>query len=144
MILTVAAALVPFAVACGGEAAGGGPAAARPPVTGVDWKVDSVTADGTTHHAPATARLRVDEDGGAAGNLGCNHFSARATVHGDRITFGALRTTKMACDRARMAFERALARTLDGRTLTIAAGDGGLTLTAGRDDLVRLTRGAPG
>ncbi|MET8946595.1 META domain-containing protein [Streptomyces sp. NPDC004542] len=140
---TAAAALVPLAVACGGERAGSGSVAVRQPVTGVDWRVDSVTADGALHRAPASARLRIDEGGRAAGNLGCNQFSARATVRGDRITFGDLRTTRMACDRPRMTFERTLARALAGQTLTVRTDDGKLTATNGHGDRVHLTRSAP-
>ncbi|MFG2606916.1 META domain-containing protein [Streptomyces sp. NPDC048514] len=140
MTLMVAAALVPFAVACGGGKAESGAVSVQQPVTGIDWRVDGVTVGGTTRHAPATARLRIDEDGRAAGNLGCNQFSARATVHGDRITFGDLRTTRMACAPERMDFERALARTLTTGTLLAEAGKAKLTLTDGEGDRVHLSR----
>lgn len=114
------------------------------PVTGVDWRVESVTAGGATLRAPAAARLRVDEDGHAAGNLGCNLFSAQTALHGDRITFGGLRTTRMACEPARMTFERALAGVLSGRTLTLTVGAGGgeLTLATGHGERVHLVRNA--
>ncbi|WP_225832999.1 META domain-containing protein [Streptomyces sp. NK08204] len=144
-VLTAVAALLPLVVACGGRTADSGAVAAPEPVTGVEWRVDSVTAGGTVHHTPAAAspRLRIDADGKAAGNLGCNLFSARATVHGDRITFGDVRTTKMACDRARTAFEQTLARTLTAGPLTARVDDGKLTLTDGDGDAVHLSRGAP-
>ncbi|MFJ3643652.1 META domain-containing protein [Streptomyces sp. NPDC090108] len=154
----LAAALLPLVVACGGEAAGSGGAAgsgsvARDPVAGVDWRVDSVTAHGTTLRAPAAARLRVDLDsaggrgdgeGRAGGSLGCNLFSAPVTVHGDRIAFGALRTTRMACDPARMTFERTLAGVLGRHTLSSRADKGKLTLTTGHGERVDLSRNAPG
>ncbi|MFJ9816121.1 META domain-containing protein [Streptomyces sp. NPDC101151] len=146
MTLTAAAVLVPLTVACGstpGEQMGSGSVGVRQTVTGVDWRVDSLTAEGTTRHAPAAARIRIGADGKAAGNLGCNQFSARATVHGDRITMGDLRATKMACDRDRMTFERAFARVLTTGTLTAGADDGKLTLTDGDGDVVHLSRGAP-
>ncbi|ANP56042.1 heat shock protein HslJ [Streptomyces griseochromogenes] len=140
MILTAVAVLVPLTLACGSARSG---ETARP-VTGVDWRVDGLTAaDGTTRDAPAAAHLRIDTDGKAAGNLGCNQFGARATVHGDRITFGDLRTTRMACDQDRMDFERALARTLTTGTLTARSDDGKLTLTDGDGDRVDLSRHAP-
>ncbi|MEU6776545.1 META domain-containing protein [Streptomyces sp. NPDC046759] len=150
MTLAVAAVLVPLTVACGtGKADSGAvnvpqPVNAPQPVTGVDWRVDSLTVGGTTRHAPASARLRVDEDGRAAGNLGCNQFSARATVHGDRITFGDLRTTRMACAPDRMEFERALARALTTGTLTAKVDHMKLTLTDGDGDRISLSRNAPG
>ncbi|TWV53444.1 META domain-containing protein, partial [Streptomyces misionensis] len=91
--------------------------------------------------------LRIDAPAGtagtAAGNLGCNSFSAPVTLHGDRIDFGELRTTKMACDSARMAFERTLSRLLGGRTLTKTSEDGKLTLTTSHGDRVNLTRSTP-
>ncbi|MFH8339696.1 META domain-containing protein [Streptomyces sp. AM6-12] len=113
------------------------------PLTGVEWRVVSVTAGGATHPAPAAARLLLRDDGTAAGNLGCNSFSAPATVHGDRVTFGRLRTTKMACDTARMAFERLLGGLLGDRTLTGVPGHGTLTLTTSHGDHVNLTRSTP-
>ncbi|MES4887169.1 META domain-containing protein [Streptomyces sp. NPDC096012] len=140
MTLVVAAVLVPFAVACGSGKAESGAVSVQQSVTGIDWRVDDVTAGGTTRHAPATARLRIDEDGRAAGNLGCNQFSARATVHGDRITFGALRTTRMACAPDRMDFERTLARILTTGTLVAKADKAKLTLTDGDGDRVHLSR----
>ncbi|MEW2129347.1 META domain-containing protein [Streptomyces sp. NPDC005435] len=146
MTLAAAAALVPFMAACGNEVAAGsgsGSVAPRQSVTGVEWRVDSLTAGGTTLRAPAGASLRVEEDGAAAGNLGCNSFGTHATVHGDRITFGGLRTTKVACDPARMTFERALAAALDGQTLTARTEDGRLTLTGGHGERVNLTGIAP-
>ncbi|WP_251094037.1 META domain-containing protein [Streptomyces sp. Caat 7-52] len=143
LTLTAAAVLVPLTVACGNVEGDSGAVSVQQPVTGVDWRVDSLTVGGTTRHAPAAARLRIDEDGKAAGNLGCNHFSARATVHGDRITFGDLRTTRMACDRERMDFERALARTLTTGTLVAEADAAKLTLTDGDGDRVRLSRNVP-
>ncbi|MEV6117621.1 META domain-containing protein [Streptomyces sp. NPDC052109] len=145
MIRTPAAALfVALTVACGTGRADSGAVTAPQPVTGVDWRVDSLTVGGTTRDAPDTARLRIDPDGKAAGNLGCNQFSARATVHGDRITFGDLRTTRMACAPDRMAFERALSRALTTGTLVAKGEDGKLTLTDGDGDRIHLSRNAAG
>jgi heat shock protein HslJ len=131
-------------VACGTGKADSGPVSAQQPVTGVDWRVDRLTVGGTTRQAPVVARLRIDTDGKAAGNLGCNRFSARATVHGDRITIGDLRTTRMACAPDRMDFERALARALTTGTLVAKTDDGRLTLTDGNGDIVHLSRHTSG
>ncbi|WP_406437590.1 META domain-containing protein [Streptomyces sp. NBC_00631] len=139
MTLTTAAAalLVLLAVACGSE--GGGSVASRPPVTGIDWTVDSVTVDGTTHRSPAHAHVRI-EDGRAAGSLGCNQFSATAQITDDRIRLSHTRTTRMACDNARMTFERALARTLTAGPLTMKSEDRKLILTTADGDRVQLSR----
>jgi heat shock protein HslJ len=144
MTLTVAAALVPLAVACGNGTAdtGSGSVAPPPKLTGTDWRVDSVTEGGTTHRAPAAARIRIDAKGRATGNLGCNTFSAPTTIDGGRIDFGTLRTTRMACDEPRMTFERALTRALDSGALTARTDDGALTLTTGEGGRVQLTPSA--
>ncbi|MEU2064339.1 META domain-containing protein [Streptomyces sp. NPDC013455] len=136
----LAAVLLLLTLACGGRQEDSGPVSVRQSVTGVDWRVDSITVGGASQHAPAAARLRIDEDGKAAGNLGCNRFSARATVRGDRITIGDLRTTRMACGQARMDFERALARTLTTGTLVARLDAGKLTLTDGDGNRVHLSR----
>ncbi|MFF7406994.1 META domain-containing protein [Streptomyces murinus] len=135
--------LLPLAVACGAAPAHSGAVTVDEPLTGVEWRVVSVTAGGATHPAPASARLLVRDDGTAAGNLGCNSFSAPVTLHGDRVTFGQLRTTKMACDDARMAFERLLGGLLGGRALTGTPDHGKLTLTTSHGDHVNLTRSTP-
>lgn len=140
--LAVAAVLVPFTVACGGETGDSEAVSVRQPVTGIDWRVDSITVGGTTRQAPATARLRIDDDK-ASGNLGCNRFSARATVRGDRITLGDLRTTRMVCGKERMDFERAFARSLTTGTLIAERDAAKLTLTNGDGDRVQLSRSAP-
>lgn len=140
--LAVAAVLVPFTVACGGGTGDSEAVSVRQPVTGIDWRVDSITVGGTTRQAPATARLRIDDDK-ASGNLGCNRFSARATVRGDRITLGDLRTTRMACGKERMDFERAFARSLTTGTLIAERDAAKLTLTNGDGDRVQLSRSAP-
>lgn len=132
--------LLPLAVACGAALAHSGAVTEDQPLTGVEWRVVSVTAEGATHPAPASARLLLNDDGTAAGNLGCNGFSAPATLRGDHLTFGRLRTTRMACDEGRMAFERLLGGLLGGHTLTVAPGHGNLTLTTRHGDHVNLTR----
>ncbi|MFJ9345000.1 META domain-containing protein [Streptomyces sp. NPDC101237] len=134
--MTATAVLVPLAVACGGERAGA-PVASGPPVTGTEWTVAAVTADGTTRDAPSGAHLRID-DGRAAGSLGCNRFTATARVTDGRIRLSGLRTTRMACDGARTAFERALARTLTAGPLATRADGRELTLTEAGGDRVEL------
>ncbi|MFF5144178.1 META domain-containing protein [Streptomyces sp. NPDC013157] len=134
----VAAGLIALlAVACGSER--GGTVGTGPSVTGIDWTVDSVTADGTTHRAPAPAHVRI-EDGRAAGSLGCNRFSGTAQITGDQIRLSHVRTTRMACDDARMTFERTLSRTLTSGPLTMTGEGGKLTLTASGGDRVQLSR----
>ncbi|WP_055494500.1 META domain-containing protein [Streptomyces sp. TP-A0356] len=140
-VLTV----LPLAAACGnGPGSGGGSGSVGSgtdaPVTGVHWRVDSLTVGGTTRNAPAGAYLQIDDHGQAHGNYGCNGFGASAGVHGDRIHFGAAQSTDMACEKAPMAFEADFSRTLAGGTLTAAVDRNELTLTAKDGDRVRLTK----
>ncbi|MEU6364975.1 META domain-containing protein [Streptomyces sp. NPDC046931] len=137
--------LLPLAVACGTEAGSGGGSASVAPgtgssVAGVHWRVDSLTADGTTRKAPRGAYLRIDDHGRAHGNYGCNSFGASAALRGDRIDFGPAQSTEMACDKAPMAFERAFSRVLAGRSLTAAVDRDALTLTTEDGGRVHLTR----
>lgn len=134
----VAAALLALlAVACGGGR--GGTVGTVPAVTGIDWTVDSVTVDGTTLRAPARAHVKID-DGRAAGSFGCNQFSGTAQITGDQFRLSHVRTTRMACDNARMTFERTLSRTLTSGPLTMTGEGKKLTLTASGGDRVQLSK----
>ncbi|MEV0243347.1 META domain-containing protein [Streptomyces sp. NPDC050674] len=140
MTLTAAAMLVPLLAACGSEKAdgGSGSAGAGKPVTGVRWAVDSVTAGGKTQKAPGGAHVTIDK-GRAEGSFGCNHFSAEATVDGDRVRLGRTRSTQMACEDKPMAFETTLARAFSGQELKAEVDGDRLTLTTGSGDTVRLS-----
>ncbi|MDN0199497.1 META domain-containing protein [Streptomyces sp. S.PNR 29] len=140
MTLTAAAVLVPLAAACGSEKAGSGSAGVEQPLTGVHWSVDSVTVDGTTHRAPQGAHVEIDDSGTAQGNFGCNHFSAKADIDGDRVRLGDTRSTEMACEKAPMDFEETLARALTDGPLKARVTSDRLTLTTDAGDRVRLTR----
>lgn len=142
--LTAAVLLVPLAAACGGGGAGGerpgsGEVRVEQPVSGVRWNVESVTVGGAVQQAPSGAYVEI-EDGRATGNYGCNHFTAKAAVQGDRVRFSDARSTRMACERQPMAFERALAATLADGTLTAEVDGATLTLGTAHGDHVRLTR----
>ncbi|MET9777442.1 META domain-containing protein [Streptomyces sp. NPDC006367] len=142
MTLTVAAVavLVPLAAACGSEKAGGsGSVGAGTPVTGVRWSIDSVTVDGTTHQAPDSARVRIDDGGEASGSTGCNTFGARATVDGDRVRLSDATFTEKGCTDTPAGFEKSLGHVL-GAELTARAHGERLTLTTPDGDTVELSR----
>ncbi|MFJ7767577.1 META domain-containing protein [Streptomyces sp. NPDC097107] len=144
MTLTVAAAvaLVPLAAACGSEKAGGGSGSvgAGKPLTGVQWSIDSVTVDGTTHRAPDAARVRIDDSGEAAGSTGCNTFSARADIDGERVRLSDAMFTEKACEKTPIDFEKSLGRTLTTGPLTTRTEGERLTLTTSDGDTVRLSK----
>ncbi|MFJ9422406.1 META domain-containing protein [Streptomyces sp. NPDC101249] len=139
--LTLAALTVlPLVVSCGAEKADGSSVGAAASVKGVHWSVDSVTADGRTSEAPSGAYLRIDEDGGTSGDLGCNSFGGKASVTADHVSFGSLESTGMACEKTPMAFERKLSATLGAGPLALDGSGDRLTLTTGDGDRVRLTK----
>ncbi|MDA0181252.1 META domain-containing protein [Solirubrobacter phytolaccae] len=82
---------------CGGEAAQGPPA-----LEGTPWVVASGEASASF------------TDGTLSGSDGCNRYTTSYTIDGDTLRLGAIVTTKMACEPARMeradAFRAALER----------------------------------
>ncbi|MEU5375050.1 MULTISPECIES: META domain-containing protein [unclassified Streptomyces] len=136
--------LLPLAVACGTDTGSGSGSSSvgtggGSQVTGVHWRVDSLTTNGTTRSAPAGAYLLI-EDGRAEGNYGCNGFGASATVRGDRVDLGPARSTDMACAKDPMAFEASFSRTLAHGPLTAAVDRNRLTLTGEEGDRIHLTK----
>ncbi|MFJ3200459.1 META domain-containing protein [Streptomyces sp. NPDC086989] len=101
------------------------------------WTVESLVTGDTAAPLPAEAagkaRFRLSAGLAASGSLGCNRFSAQATGDGAQLTFGALTTTRMACEGAVGEVERKLTELfaadpltwdIEGRTLTLTAPDG--------------------
>jgi heat shock protein HslJ len=152
MRLTLTAlAVLPLLAACGSESAGeagsgavgsaaDGASTKKSSVTGVRWKVDSLTVGGKTEQAPDGAYLKIADNGKADGNYGCNTFGSTAAFKKGGIDFENARSTEMACGDALMKFEKTFARTLDAETFTPETTDGGLTLTTGDGDTVKLTK----
>ncbi|MDX2531015.1 META domain-containing protein [Streptomyces europaeiscabiei] len=137
---------LPLLAACGSESAGDsgsgnvGSNTTKASVTGVRWKVDSLTVGGKTEQAPDSAYLKIADDGEVNGNYGCNTFGSTAAFKEDGIDFEAARSTEMACGDVLMKFEKSFARALDTETFTAGATDDGkLTLTTADGDTVELT-----
>ncbi|MFE9483963.1 META domain-containing protein [Streptomyces spororaveus] len=120
------------------------PAVTDAPLTTTEWTVESLVSGGTAASVPAEAagkaRFTIAPDFTVSGVLGCNRFSAKATVDGSTVTFGPLTSTRMACEGAVGELERTLTELFgsgpltaktEGRTLTLTAADGkGLTAKA--------------
>ncbi|MDF3302289.1 META domain-containing protein [Streptomyces tropicalis] len=158
-------AVLPLTLACGsgvaGGAAGVGDGSAAPvpaaapagahhraadataeadvPLQGTRWDVTATGAGGTAVPVPGKARAHLVFDAGrVTGSLGCNGFSAAATVRDGRIALGPAATTRMMCDASLMTVEKDLLRLfgttvsyrIDQRTLTLTSENGG-TVTAG-------------
>lgn len=122
---------------------------AKPPVTDApltttEWTVDALISGETVSSLPADVagkvRFTLAGDSSASGSLGCNRFSAKATVDGASVTFGPLTTTRIACEGPAGEVERTLTELfgsgpltakIEGRALTLTAPDGkGLTAKA--------------
>ncbi|MGW0394867.1 META domain-containing protein [Streptomyces sp. NPDC003042] len=107
------------------------------PLTVTVWTVDSLISGESVSSVPTEvagrARFTLAPDGSASGTLGCNRFSARATVDGPTVSFGPLTTTRIACEGAAGEVERTvtdlfgsgpLTWKIQGRNLTFTAPDG--------------------
>lgn len=69
-----------------------------------EWIVEDVMGGGVIDNAQLT--LNIDEEGRASGHSGCNRFMGQATIDGEKISFGALAGTRMACAEALMDLEQ--------------------------------------
>ena len=64
-------------------------------LTGTAWVLEDLAGAGVVERGRAT--LEFDEAGRASGKGSCNRYSGPVTLSGDRISFGPLISTKMAC-----------------------------------------------
>jgi heat shock protein HslJ len=87
-ILALAATLLIFGCTTGGATAD---------LTGRDWTLTWVEGFASMPAGVATSAIRFGTDGRLGGNTGCNTASAAYSVDGDRLSIGALITTKRAC-----------------------------------------------
>ncbi|MFI8262075.1 META domain-containing protein [Streptomyces sp. NPDC085665] len=113
------------------------PAEPDAPLTTTHWTVEALVSAGTAASLPAgaagKAQFTIAADSSVSGSLGCNRFSAKATVEGSSVVFGPLTSTRMACEGPVGEVERTLTglfgsgpltAKVEGRTLTLTASDG--------------------
>lgn len=73
-----------------------GPAAApAPSLVGTEWRLEDLGGRGVLDRAQAT--LAFPEAGRVAGSGSCNRFFGSVTLEHDRIGFGQMGATRMAC-----------------------------------------------
>ena len=60
-----------------------------------EWLLEDLAGKGVLDRARAT--LAFPEAGQAAGNGSCNRFFGPVAIQGDKITFGQMASTRMAC-----------------------------------------------
>ena len=103
------------------------------------WEVDDIGGQPVLSGDPPTLRF-TDDQGQVNGYAGCNRFFGTAAINGDRLSFGPLATTRMACGEQRdaqehrflQALEQTRSYTFGGTTLSLHDETGGTR--------IRLTR----
>jgi heat shock protein HslJ len=98
--------------------------------------VNDVPVTGTR---PLTLRL---QGGQAAGNSGCNSFSAPYKLSEERIEFGPIASTRMACEPAVMEQEARFLSILAAARSTSRYGNGSLSIIAPDGRAIRFRPGA--
>lgn len=109
------------------------------PLEGTVWALDGLVAGQAVSSMPlgVTGSLAFG-DGTVDVRTGCNTGSGTASIADGTITFGAIATTKMACEAAAMEVERLVLRVLRGdvsyrieaNSLELSGAGGGLMLRA--------------
>jgi heat shock protein HslJ len=110
-------------------------------IKGTEWTL--VSYGDVNNPTPAAAGvetlLSFGKDGQVSGSMGCNSFGGDYSIKGDKITFGSLISTMMACDEPRMTQEGA-AFALMNMTVRYAAGGNTLTIfSADEKSVLNLT-----
>ncbi len=108
------------------------------PLIGTAWVLDSIIHGDTASNVPTGAdhpTLRIDRSGEAAVSTSCNRGGAHVEVEGNRVTFGPLRLTKMACKGAAGEVEAAVTAVLEGEVEVRAEADR-LFVTRGDQGLI--------
>jgi putative lipoprotein len=104
------------------------------------WLAESIRNGGVIDNLQSTLEIAID--GTVAGKGGCNGFGGKATITGDKISFGPLVATQMACPPAIMDQEtKFLGALADARRWLIDDERGKLILfDAGNKEILLLAR----
>jgi heat shock protein HslJ len=105
---------------------------------GRDLVAEAVNDAPVSGTRPLTLRL---ENGRASGNAGCNTFSGSYKLSEERLEFGPLATTRMACDPASMEQEARFLATLAAVRSYSRYGNGSLSLIAPDGRAIRFRPG---
>ena len=96
--------LVRIAILAATVAAPVAPVNATYGLRGVTWLIEDVKEAGSIDTGQTS--LLIAEDGKVATTIGCNRMAGRATVEGEKLTFGPLAATRKACAPALMRQEQ--------------------------------------
>lgn len=115
--------LTGLALACGLAAAACASVAPEAPLSETRWVVQSINGHPVAFRTP-TLEFAADR---ISGTGGCNRYFGGYSISGDRLTFGGVGSTEMACEQPVMAQESAFHAALsavrsyrrDGETLVL-------------------------
>jgi heat shock protein HslJ len=103
---------------------------ARPAIEGPVWRLESLPGADAKALAASQRGVNLRFDGGRVdGFSGCNQLMGSYAIDGDRVTFGPLAGSMMACPEPAMALETAVRKALSG-SLRFAIHGEQLRLTA--------------
>ncbi|MBN9369644.1 MULTISPECIES: META domain-containing protein [Hydrogenophaga] len=136
----IATLALPFIAGLGACAMPAGPGGA-PSLVGTEWRLEDLGGSGVLDRVPAT--LAFPEAGRVAGQGSCNRFFGSYTLVQDRIAFGQMGMTRMACagavgeqeNRYMAALQKAQRVQVQGSTLTLSV--------EGMDKPLRFVRTRP-
>lgn len=86
-------------------------------VTGIEWAAEEVLGEILPDSAGVT--LKLDGQGRAAGNSGCNRYVGSVEIGDGTMRFGPLAGTRMACPPPQMALEMKVHRALEATRLYV-------------------------
>ena len=96
LVATLAAAM---ASGCSTTAAG-----SRPELAGTSWLAEDIAAQGVIDNLQTT--LSFESENRVVGNAGCNRYFGSVLIDADKLEFGPLGSTMMACPEAVMNQEQ--------------------------------------
>ena len=102
---------------------------------GSTWTVTSI--NGKTTEAEGTPTIEFGSDGTVAGTTGCNRYSGKVAIDGDKITFGPMTSTLIGCEGAIADQEQAFLAAMDGATNWSVGSSGDLTIKGAGDIVAR-------
>jgi heat shock protein HslJ len=70
-------------------------ASADPALTGTAWLAETIMGRPVIDYSAST--IAFEADGRVQGRGGCNRYFGTAAIDGERVSFGAMGATKMAC-----------------------------------------------
>lgn len=117
------------------------PPPAPEPLWGSEWQLQSIAGQAALPQPVAT--LAFPQSGLAAGNGSCNRFSGPVEIDRDRLKFGPLMSTKMACLGGASQQESRYLAALRGAQRYEVQGDTLLIHSQGMEQPLRFVRTAP-